>query len=378
MDISNDEPGATETALSTGPVRGTKRQHDDSDQDNAIDDSQIYKRQRINDETTIVGIWGLNNLDDPANFFTANLDTAEPNRDHRTLINEEREMLLALGFQLDDDPGPETNVPNSESYDGEANPTAVPLDPATEYTNPADPNHIGEWEYQDWMSMSFEDLFANPAWDYPQDPLLGLQPYDPAPWLLDENLPISSEPDAPTVELQAEDIGVVKGFGEQFLNPNGTSEARIEDAQQTEHTGGLDLLDEHLCNSDVTFEVNVENVGQIEHTNGLEVLDENLFSPDTTSDSLFTGGQTTEPTFLSSPDCAAHGLGDCHPPPPEQIFGQTGYSNAVFEPDLWQLAAAPNKVGTGELHDDKPASNYPFEHLESSAAQDGDETQVKE
>ncbi|KAK1773723.1 hypothetical protein QBC45DRAFT_363325 [Copromyces sp. CBS 386.78] len=347
MDKSDDELGATEIGSSTGPSRRTKRQHDDSDEDAATDSSQIYKRQRVHDKIVMDGNRELENPDDQATSVAAGLDTTEPNTHHRALCSDEREILLALGFQLDDDPGPEEHVPNGGSHDGEANPAILPPDPATDYTNQAEPNHIGEWGEQDWM-------ISNPAWDYTQDPLFEPQPYEPAPWFLDENLTIPPESGAPSAGLQAK------------------------------YTGGVEVYNQHLFSTYTTSGAKVEDGGQTEHTNGVEVFDERLFSPDTTFSPLFTGGrhslgsQTTEPTFLSSPVCAAPGIQGVQSPSPEQIFGQTSYSSAVFEPDLWQLTAAPNHVGTGELHHDGPASDYPFDHLELPASQDGDEIQVKE
>ncbi|KAK3948482.1 hypothetical protein QBC32DRAFT_58287 [Pseudoneurospora amorphoporcata] len=343
----DDELGATEIGSSTGrSSRGTKRQHDDSDEDATTDSSQheMYKRQRVHDNIVTDGIWGLENPNEQATSVTAGLDTTEPNTHHRALCSDEREILLALGFQLDDDPGPQEHVPNNSGrHDEEANPAFLPPDPVTEYTN-----QVGEWGEQDWM-------ISNLAWDYTQDPLFEPQPYEPAPWFLDEDLTIPPESGAPSAGLEAK------------------------------YAGDVEVFDQHLLSSTyMTSGGKVEDAGQTEHANDVEASDEYFISPDTTFDSLFTGGrhslgsQTTEPTFLSSPVCAGPGIQGVQSPLPEQIFGQTSYSNAVFEPDLWQLTAVPNHVGTGELNHDVPASDYPFEHLELPASQDGDEIQVKE
>ncbi|KAJ4402726.1 hypothetical protein N0V85_005240 [Neurospora sp. IMI 360204] len=325
MNTPDEELAATETGSSTGPTRGTKRQHDESDEGDETENSQIHKRQRVDDEIISAGIQSEENLDEPSSSIEHHLDTTEPDSDQPALDSDETERTLTISRRVGDDPELEKDTPDTESHEGEANPTVLPPDPATEYTNQAEPNHTGEWEERDWTTLTTEELFSNPAWDYTLDPLFEPQPFDPAPWFPDDSLMICPK------ESDAESAGV-----------------------------------------------------QAEHSGGVEVLEDDPFSPDATFSSLFMDShhnlesQTTEFTFLSSPGCAAPSVQGHQSPSSEQTSFQTSNSSAVFELELWRFTEASNDVGIGELHDDGPASNYLLQHLEPSAGQDGDEIQVKE
>ncbi|KAK3334585.1 hypothetical protein B0H65DRAFT_77051 [Neurospora tetraspora] len=331
MNTPDEELAATETGSSTSQTRSTKRQHDESDEDET-ENSQIHKRQRVDDEIISEGIQNQENPHRQTSSITANPDTTEPNTHQPALGCNESAITLTHRPRVDDEPEQEEDIPNSENHDEETSPTVLSADPTAEYTNQAEPTHTGEWEERDWTTLTIEELFSNPAWDYTLDPLFEPQPFEPTPWFPDDNQMICGISSCP-----------------------------------------------------IPTQSDVESAGlQAEHSAGVEVLDEHLFSPDTTSSSLFMdsrhslGSQTTEFTFLSSPRCAAPSVQGHQSPSSEQTSFQTSNSSAVFEPELWRFTELSNDVGIGELHDDGPASNYPLQHLEPSAGQDGDEIQVKE
>lgn len=393
MDIPENELGAGEVASSTSPTRGGKRQHDDLHDTNETGDDRVHKRQRVDDEIITDGIWDLENMADPANFFGPDQDTAEPDTNPRDPLLDEREMFLSMGF----------HVPNNESHDVGADPFLMPPDLLNEDPNQAGPFDSGQWQNQDWANMSFEDLLANPVWDLPPDLLSEPQPDDPDPWLLDKNLPSLTESGAPAAGPPAERTGGMAVLDEQLLSHSSLLEPQALDpmlfqdenllppAEKDVPTTGLDaehttvakILDEHLRSPDVASEGKLESAVPTEHTNSLEMLDEYLSSPDTTLDSLFTGrdsigSQTTEPSFFTSPACATPGVRDHQSPSPEQVFDQTRYSDAVFALDPRLLTAESTDFGSDEVYDGGTEANYPLRHSETPGGQNGGETQVEE
>lgn len=331
MNSADDELCATETRSSTGPTGATKRQHDDLDRTDDTETNQARKRQRF---LTSEVVQDLEHLDEQTPLVDPHHDINEPNTStHPPAIgSNEAQTTLTPTLRVDGCPEPEEDVPNSESHDEEANPTVLLPDLAIDYTNQAQPNNTGHWEERDWTTLTIEELFSNPDWDYMLDPLFEPQPFEPTQWFADDD-PVL----CPTTPYP--------------LPPE--SDAAIE---------GL----------------------QADDTEGVGIFDEHLFSPDMTSSSWLMSGrnslesQTTELTALSSPVCVAPSVEGLQSPSSEEISLQTSYSNAFFEPELWQSTAAYDNAGIGEFQDNGPASNFPLQDPKPSIDQDANEIQVEE
>ncbi|KAL0472828.1 hypothetical protein QR685DRAFT_568988 [Neurospora intermedia] len=334
MNSAGDELCPTETRSSTGPTGATKRQHDDLDGTDDTETNRARKRQRLHDDIISEVVQEPENFNEQASIVEPHQDITEPNASthQSSLSGDETKTTLTPSLSVDGCPEPEEDVPNSESHDEEATPTLLLPDLAIDYTNQAEPNNIGDWEERDWTTLTIEELFSNPDWDYMLDPFFEPQPFEPTQWFADDD-PVL----CPTTPYP--------------LPPE--SDAAIE---------GL----------------------QADDTEGVGIFDEHLFSPDMTSSSWLTSGrnslesQTTELTGLSSPVGVTPGVEGHQSPSSEEIFLQTSYSNAFFEPELWQSTAEYDNMGTGELQDNGPARNFLLQDPKPSIDQDGNEIQVKE
>ncbi|EAA33596.1 hypothetical protein NCU08570 [Neurospora crassa OR74A] len=334
MNSADDELCATETKSSTGPTGTTKRQHDDLDGTDDTETNRARKRQRLHDDIISEVVQELENLDEQAFIVEPHHDINEPNTSSHqpAIVSDETENAITHKLRVDNDPEPKEDTPKSKSHDEEGNPTVELPDLTTDHTNQAEQKNTGDWEDRDWTTLTIEELFSNPDWDYMLDPLFEPQPFEPTQWFADDD-PVL----CPTTPYP--------------LPPD--SDAAI---------AGLETND-------------TECVG---------IFDEHFFSPDMTSSSWLTSGrnslesQTTELTALSSPVCVVSIVESHQSPSSEEISLQKSYSNAIFVPELWQSTAAYDNVGTGEFQDDGPASNFPLQEPKPSVARDDDEIQVKE
>ncbi|KAK3495326.1 uncharacterized protein B0T23DRAFT_441089 [Neurospora hispaniola] len=334
MNSAGDELCATETRSSAGPTGATKRQHDDLDGTDDTETNRARKRQRFHDDIISEVVQEPENFNEQASIVEPHQDITEPNTSSHqpAIVSDETENTFTNRLRVDDVPEPEEDTPRSESHDEEENPTFLLPDSATNHANQADPNNTGDWEERDWTTLTIEELFSNPDWDYMLDPLFEPQPFEPMQWFADDD-PVL----CPTTPYP--------------LPPD--SDATI---------AGLEAND----------------------TKGVEIFDEHLFSPDMTSSSWLMSGrnslesQTTELTVLSSPVCVAPTVEGHQSPSSEEVSLQTSYSNAFFEPELWQSTAAYDNEGTGEFQDNGPASNYALQDPKPSIDQDDNEIQVKE
>ncbi|KHE86538.1 hypothetical protein GE21DRAFT_5060 [Neurospora crassa] len=333
MNSADDELCATETKSSTGLTGATKRQHDDLDGTDDTETNRARKRQRLHDDIISEVVQEPENFNEQPSIVDPQ-DISEPNTSSHPLsiVSDETENTFTHRLQVYGGPEPEGDVPNSESLEEEANPAVSLPDVATDHAEQAEPENTSDWEELDWTTLTIEELFSNPDWDYMLDPLFEPQPFEPTQWFADDD-PVL----CPTTPYP--------------LPPD--SDAAI---------AGLETND-------------TECVG---------IFDEHLFSPDMTSSSWLTSGrnslesQTTELTALSSPVCVVSTVEGHQSPSSEEISLQKSYSNVIFVPELWQSTAAYDNVGTGEFQDDGPASNFALQEPKPSVARDDDEIQVKE
>ncbi|EGO58399.1 hypothetical protein NEUTE1DRAFT_43246 [Neurospora tetrasperma FGSC 2508] len=332
MNPAGDELCATEIRSPTGPTGATKRKRDDLDGTDDTETNRASKRQRFHDDIISEVVQEPENFNEQASIVEPHQDITEPNTSTHppAIVSDETENTITHRLRVDNIQ-PKEDAIHSESHDGEAHIAFLLPDSVTDYANQAEPNNTGDWEERDWTTLTIEELFSNPDWDYMLDPLFEPQPFEPTQWFSDDDpvlCPTTPYPQPPE------------------------SDAAI---------AGL----------------------QVDDTGGLEIFDEHLFSPDMSSSSWLMSGrnslesQTTELTALPSPVCVAPSVEGLQSPSSEEISLQTSYSNA-FEPELWQSPAAYDNVGTGEFQDDGPASNFPLQDPRPCISPDGDEIQVKE